>query len=150
MTTYNKKLGAEICKLVATTSEGLNYICFKLHLPYSTVASWVYNRNHDLYLKYKDAKQMQLQHLYDEILNIADNDIRDMVSTIRGGRAFQVPNPEAVNRSKVRIQARQWMLARLAPVTRDEAPERAQIKVTIIKAQPLPPAAETRQIEEHH
>jgi hypothetical protein len=52
----------------------------------------------------------------DEILEIADDSRNDHVDRItRSGEVVRVVDEEAISRSKVRIAARQWLLAKALP-----------------------------------
>jgi len=72
MATYTTKLGDKICELTANSSIGLRHICAQLDVPYSTVTNWIYDKEHEMYLKYANAKMSQLHHLADETVEIAD------------------------------------------------------------------------------
>ncbi len=116
MATYTTKLGDKICEATATSSIGLRHICKQLALPYSTVTNWIYNKEHELHNKYADAKMMQLHHLAEEILEIADDSTNDYMAVVRKGKKVQVLNREAISRSRLRINSRIALIAKLAPI----------------------------------
>ncbi len=119
MSVYSTKLGDKICEATATSSIGLRHICKQLGVPYSTATSWIYNREHELCKKYVQAKIMQINHLADEILEIADDSTNDYMTVVKNGKSRQVQNREAISRSRLRIQARMNLISKLAPILRE-------------------------------
>ena len=114
---YTSSLGAKICEHTATSSIGLRHICKELDVPYSTITSWIYDEDHELHDKYADAKQMQLYHLAEEILEIADDSTNDYMTVVgKNGQTKQVLSREAITRSRLRIQARTTLIAKLSPI----------------------------------
>ena len=61
--------------------------------------------------RYARACEVRADHLFEEILEIADDPREDAVVTDNG----IVMNTEFVQRSKLRIDARKWMLAKMNP-----------------------------------
>ncbi len=120
MSVYTTKLGDNICEATSTSSIGLRHICKQLRLPYSTVTSWIYNRKHELCKKYAHAKLMQLHHLSEEILEIADDSTNDYMTIVKNGKSRQVQNKETISRSRLRIQARMTLISKLAPILRQQ------------------------------
>ena len=116
MTKYTSALGDKICEHTATSNIGLRHICKELNVPYSTITSWIYDEDHELHDKYADAKQMQLYHLAEEILEIADDSSNDYMTVVKNGKTKQVLNREAITRSRLRIQARTTLIAKLSPI----------------------------------
>ncbi len=119
MSVYTTKLGDKICEATATSSIGLRHICKQLKVPYSTVTGWIYDREHELRKKYAHAKVMQLNHLAEEILEIADDSTNDYMTIVKNGKKHQVLNREAISRSRLRIQARMNLISKLAPILRE-------------------------------
>ncbi len=116
---YTAKLGDKICEATATSSIGLRHICKQLKVPYSTVTDWIYNKEHEFRKKYAHAKVMQLNHLAEEILEIADDSTNDYMTIVKNGKKYQVQNREAISRSRLRIQARMNLISKLAPILRE-------------------------------
>ena len=124
MAKYTTRLGDDICELTATTSIGLRHICAKLDVPYSTVTDWIYDEDHELHDKYAHAKMMQLHHLAEEILEIADDSSNDYMTVVKNGKEVVVQNRAAIARSRLRIQARISILTKLTPKTRKKKASR--------------------------
>jgi hypothetical protein len=92
----------------------------------STVLRWLASPDHvDFRDQYARAREAQADHMADEILEIADdgtNDWMERRATGGGGRSDAageaeevVPNHEHINRSKLRVDARKWLMSKLAP-----------------------------------
>ena len=103
----------EICFRLAN-DETLISICKSEHMPvYSNVMQFLLNgkNNKDFRDKYAHARQSQADFYADEILEIADEQDDDHKMTIYG---LAVDN-EAIQRSKLRCDARKWHASKTAP-----------------------------------
>lgn len=104
-----------ICEqITALLAEGksLREICAEPGMPSrSTVHSWVANDVQGFAAKYAAAKAVGMDQIADEILAIADDSSRDTIRTESGER----PDNEWIARSKLRVDSRKWLLAKLAP-----------------------------------
>ncbi|MHB9161356.1 MAG: terminase small subunit-like protein [Nitrosotalea sp.] len=111
--TYTPEMGEEICKTVATSSEGLHALCKKnSHWPkYDTVFDWRL-QNKDFREHYAEAKKHQAEHLIEEILTIADDGKNDLRETQQGR---WITDQENINRAKLRIDTRKWIASKLLP-----------------------------------
>ena len=74
----------------------------------STFHRWVVKDEFGLRSKYALAREVQARSLADDLLVIADNEARDFDGEGR-------PNHAAVQRDKLRLHARQWILGRVLP-----------------------------------
>lgn len=110
-TIYNEELAKEICRTIACSGEGLNPLCrANAHWPVrSTIFQWRLDNPifSDMYDK---AKSEQCDVLEDDIQEIADDTANDTYVNDKGN---VVCNNEYVNRSRLRIQVRQWKMERL-------------------------------------
>lgn len=115
---YNLELAERICELVATTDLGYD----KLHEKYPdlphriTVNRW--RRKHPIFrTMYAQAKCEQIEFMTSEILDIADdakNDWMEQQDKKTGCISWQV-NGEHIARSRLRIETRKWLAAKLVP-----------------------------------
>ncbi len=102
-TIFKKTIAREICRRIADGAS-LRSICQDDDLPHrDTVRRWL-RRKPDFRADYADARIYQAEHYIDEIVEIADTD----------------DNP---SRARVRIDARKWVAARLAPKKYSERSE---------------------------
>jgi hypothetical protein len=115
-TKYTKVLGEKICELLATTSMGLTTICRQADMPnVSTIHRWL-NKDKEFCDTYTHAREAQADYLADEIIEIADETENDHTTIdIGDGVEIQKVNTEAIQRSKLRVEARKWKASKLAP-----------------------------------
>lgn len=110
---YTEELADEICAKLASQSRGIQHLCRTIdHFPSEdTIYEW--RRTKPIFSeKYDKAKADQVMYLVDEIVEIADDVSNDKVINDNGK---EVCNNEAVNRSRLRVETRKWIAARLAP-----------------------------------
>ncbi len=112
-TIYSDELAQEICSTIACQSRGLTYLCSKNpHWPErTTIFQWRLDKP-DFSNLYDKAKYAQAESLADEMLDIADETSSDKVVNNAGN---EVCNSEYVNRSRLRVDTRKWILERLSP-----------------------------------
>lgn len=108
---YSDELAGTICELIAE-GKSLVSICKRPDMPgYSTVMRWAEERE-DFREAYQQAKQDQADFLAEEMLTIADDASLDIGFT-EDGKPFV--NGENIQRSKLRVAARQWYASKLRP-----------------------------------
>lgn len=110
---YQPEIGKRICEIVATTAHGLKYICDKYEgMPHpDTVRVW------RLYIPefsamYIKAKMHQADILAEDCLDIADDSSKDVRVNDEGYETF---NGEFAARSRIKIDTRKWLAAKLMP-----------------------------------
>lgn len=113
-TDYTQELAILICDRVSSSNLGLQKLCAMyddMPVP-STIYLWQYKHPEfsDMYMQ---AKANQAHVLADECLQIADDDSGD--TKIDPETGYEVCNTEFIARSRLRIDTRKWMAARLAP-----------------------------------
>ena len=114
--TFTDALFASILERIAD-GESLRAICHHDGMPAArTVLRWI-RGNPDLQRTYAIATEVRADMIFDEILEIADDARNDLVEKV--GRDGQVQgfavDAENIRRSALRIDARKWTLARMAP-----------------------------------
>jgi hypothetical protein len=65
--------------------------------------------------QYARAREVMADALFEEILEIADDGSNDYMTRVQDGREVEVVNHDHIQRSKLRFEARRWMLAKLNP-----------------------------------
>jgi hypothetical protein len=117
-TVYTTELAEAICGRL-TEGESLRKICADEGMPNkSTVLRWLANAAHAAFRdQYARARELQADLLADEIIEIADDDSEDikLVASKDGGPPVEIVNHENIQRSRLRVDARKWTAARLAP-----------------------------------
>lgn len=112
---YTIELADEICAIISNTTLGLNAICRADNMPDRvTIYRWVAD-NKEFRNKYARAKELQAELLAEEIMDIADDVGRDTLTINKGDKDIEVPDNEWINRSRLRIDARKWLLSKLLP-----------------------------------
>lgn len=111
-TKYTEELANTICEQTATTSKSLRSICTELNLGVSTVLEWLANGKYKEFTdKYARAKESQADAMFEEIIEIADDEAKDLLDGEFGPQG----NAAAVQRAKLRVDARKWAASKLAP-----------------------------------
>lgn len=109
-TIFSQELADEICERLAD-GESLKAICAAPEMPNrSTVFRWLAS-NKDFCDTYARAREAQADVLADEILVIADDGSNDTYETDDGPRV----NQDVIARSRLRVDARKWIAAKLKP-----------------------------------
>lgn len=111
--TYTKEVGEQICGLVAsgkTVAAAARMVGFSP----TTVRGWA-NQDVDGFRdKLKMAKDLCVENMVDEVIEIADDAQKDFKIDPKTGKP--VFNFEAVARSKLRIETRKWVAAVVNPI----------------------------------
>jgi hypothetical protein len=134
--TYDKATADAILMGMAVEELSLRHACASVRtetypngVPPGTFCGWVVDDHDGLADRYMRARRIKAHGLIDEMIDIADDAEDDFIETI--GKAGQLKvrfNKEAVARSSLRVQTRQWALARML---RNEFGEKLQVDGTI-------------------
>jgi hypothetical protein len=111
---YDPELAQEICSRLAK-GEALKEICRSDGFPLSaTVHSWVRNNVNDFAIQYARAREDQAEHYADELVTIADDGQNDYMERLNNrGELVRVYDREHIARSKLRFEARQWVISKI-------------------------------------
>ena len=114
-TKYTKALVTSICEQIAHGA-GLKCICSQPNMPcMKTVFNWLANEEHAAFLHmYERAREQQQEYWADEIIEIADDKA----------------NKGDVNRSRLMVDTRKWLMSKLAPRKYGES-KRLEADVTV-------------------
>ncbi len=112
-TRYKPEVAADICTRLAE-GESLRSICRDNAMPgLRTVMGWLFDGDHEEFSQqYARAREAQAEVRADEIVDIADDDTNDC-TTDKEGKA--VVDHEHIQRSRLRVDARKWIAAKLLP-----------------------------------
>jgi hypothetical protein len=115
-TLYTEAVAAEVCSRLAT-GETLRCICKDEHIPAaSTVIGWALEDREGFSERYARAREMQREVWADEITDISDDGSNDwMKRENKDGSDAYLLNGEHVQRSKLRVDSRKWLLSKLEP-----------------------------------
>jgi hypothetical protein len=124
---YTPEVGDYICEQLAK-GKSLNSICKAPDMPDdSTVYRWLlatHNKDLDTFRdNYALAREIQYQRMADELMDIADDGVNDYVlSNSEEGDLCRV-NPEAIGRSRLRVDTRKWFMSKVLPKFKDKPEE---------------------------
>ena len=114
--TYSQEIADEVCRRLAG-GESLRAICRDEGIPdESTVRLWALDDREGFATQYARAREVQFLAIADELLEIADDGRNDWMQR-RGNderRGWEL-NGEHIQRSRVRIDTRKWMLSKMLP-----------------------------------
>jgi hypothetical protein len=115
---YTEALADEICRRLAS-GESLSSICRSDHMPERrTVLQWKLDNYQGFHSRYARAREVQLAAIADELLDLTDDSRNDfMEREDRDGNATVVVDREHLDRTKLRVDTRKWLLTKLMPST---------------------------------
>lgn len=114
--TYTQEVADKICRGLA---EGmtLRQVCKPDDMPpESTVRLWVLDDREGFAAQYARAREIGYHCMADELLEVADDGTNDWIE--RQGddkQAMYVLNGEHVQRSRIRVDTRKWLLSKALP-----------------------------------
>ena len=81
------------------------------------VTHWVMDDKDDCSIHYARARETQALHLADELLDIADDGSNDTYEKSVGaeGETVKLTNFDVVQRSRLRVDTRKWVLSKMLP-----------------------------------
>ncbi len=106
-----------LCEMTRETDKGIKRICDTVQKDNpdfpkgSTIQDWI-EADEALSGQYARAKDFQIERLAEQILEISDDDSLDMAFK-EDGTPFV--NTEHIQRSKLRVDSRKWILSKLKP-----------------------------------
>src|SRR5437879_1289357 len=104
---YSQELADAICELVAS-GNSIRTICSAENMPaMSSIFKWL-SEHKDFSEQYARAKEQVLEKYADELVEIADDESNDKSGEL------EMPNSVAVQRSRLRVDTRKWILSKLA------------------------------------
>ncbi len=108
---YTEALAVKICRRLAE-GKSLRKVCEAKGMPSAeTVRRWLLD-NEDFCAQYARAREVQADRFAEEILEIADDASGDWAVDKDGKKAL---DHEHVQRSRLRVDTRKWLMARMAP-----------------------------------
>ncbi len=109
--TFTQEVADEICALLVS-GDSLRKICRMDGMPAkATIFTWL-NNNKEFQDQYTCARAKQADAIFDEMLDIADDSENDYIDL---GDGREVVNQEAIQRARLRIDTRKWVLGKMKP-----------------------------------
>lgn len=108
---FNQEIADKICERIAL-GESVRKISLDVDMPcQSTIYKWL--RDIDGFSQqYARAREDQADFYLDEIIEISDETVNDKVANEDGTERTE---SEAIQRSKLRVDTRKWVMSKLAP-----------------------------------
>lgn len=112
---YSVETTTQICIRLGL-GESLREICRDEAMPdKSTVMRWLASHS-EFRDQYASAREAQADYYAEEIIEISDDGSNDWMERQRSdGSTEEVENKEILNRSRLRVDTRKWLMARMAP-----------------------------------
>lgn len=103
-----------VCDRMEECSLGLVHLCKEVGI--SKRSFYEYRKtSEEAEKRYARSKYLQLDYIAEETLDIADDGANDLMRIVRGDESYEVERKEVVNRSRLRVDARKWLLSKLNP-----------------------------------
>lgn len=113
--TYTPEIAAAICEQLAA-GNSLRRICEAEGMPPApTVRLWVIDDREGFAAQYTRARDAALDSMADDVMDIADDSRNDWMDRETKLGNIRVVDREALERSRLRFDARRWYLSKLAP-----------------------------------
>ena len=113
---YSEAIADEICERLAAR-ESLWSICKSPGMPHAAaVIRWARKPELNFKDKYETARNIGYQLMAEELLSIADDGTNDYIEHVsEDGRAKTVVDHDHIARSRLRVETRKWVLAKMLP-----------------------------------
>lgn len=111
---YNQKLADKICEQL---SQGISLrtVCKGDKMPSAaSVFNWLRTKKEFLE-QYARAKEESADAMIEDILDIADDGVNDWMEVEYGENTVWKTNPEAIQRSRLRVDTRKWIASKMKP-----------------------------------
>jgi len=114
-TKYNAKLSETICTRIME-GQGVREIGRDDKMPdASTIFVWL-AKHQEFQEQYTRAKMIQADAFEEELFEIADDSANDYMERKNAdGSTYEVVDSEHINRSRLRIETRKWVMSKLKP-----------------------------------
>ncbi len=113
---FTQELADLICERLAN-GESLRAICTDEALPSRvTVIMWK-NTNEEFFNQYARARDDQAELYADDIIDISDTPVVAEKVTTKADGSEEIVTGDAVDRSRLRVDSRKWLLSKLRPGT---------------------------------
>lgn len=103
-----------ICQKIEETSYGTKHHCEKHDVSVGSFYRFMDSSEARLE-RYARAKDRQADNLVEEMIDICDDGSNDLMTIEKGDISYEQENKEVVNRSRLRIDTRKWIAAKLKP-----------------------------------
>ena len=111
---WTEELEADFCdRMIA--GQSIRAICSAEDMPSIPTVLKHLKESQAFAIQYARAKEIQMEAMAEEILEIADYSERDTIIVKKGDSEHEVPDNEWISRSKLRVDTRKWLMSKMAP-----------------------------------
>ncbi len=111
------ELTKKFCRLISL-GKSIRYACEEVNISITTWLDWIAT-DEGFAKQYASAKQQAIELMADDILSISDDDSEDAIyaecDDKSGKSAKRLQNSEFINRSRLRVDTRKWLMSKLVP-----------------------------------
>jgi hypothetical protein len=113
---YSDSLGQVILELIKE-GESIRNISRRKDMPSRpTIYSWINDLDHPFSSQYARAREIGYLKMAEELLDIADDGANDFYDKeLDSGKTIQVVDHEHIQRSRLRVDTRKWILSKMLP-----------------------------------
>jgi hypothetical protein len=108
------ELFEDICNDIENMSVGIIHICKSKGVSKRTFYEYM-KSNKENQNRYARAKEVQIDFIAEEIIDISDDGSNDFMKIVKGDEEYELENKEVTNRSRLRVDSRKWILSKLDP-----------------------------------
>jgi len=111
---YNQQLADKICELIAEGRSVVS-VCSLPGMPCSaSIYKWLSEQPY-FSERYARAREVQLEVMAAELVDIADDSSQDRRTIVVNGHEIEIVDQDHINRARLRVDTRKWLLSKLAP-----------------------------------
>ena len=113
-TKFTQELADAVCEQIAQ-GKSMRTVCAPDEMPaIATLFRWL--REHESFREqYARATEERTEAMAEDILDIADDGSNDLMTIQKGDMTYEIENKEVTNRSRLRVDTRKWLMAKMKP-----------------------------------
>jgi hypothetical protein len=111
---WNQELADKVCEKIAQ-GYSMRTVCAPNDMPsISTLFKWIREKP-EFSQQYARATEERTEAMAEDILDIADDGSNDLMTIQKGDNSYEIENKEVTNRSRLRVDTRKWLMAKMKP-----------------------------------
>ena len=111
---YTPELAQKVLEALARTGS-LRAVCRETGLARETIIKWVVDDINGFALAYARAKDLGIDELVDETLDISNTPLMGEETTVKADGGVEVKTGDMLGHRKMQIETRRWLAERMAP-----------------------------------
>lgn len=111
---YTQDLADRVCTRIAEGAS-MRTACKLDEMPaICTVFKWIREKP-EFAKQYARATEERTEAMAEDLLDIADDGSNDLMTIQKGNQTYEIENKEVTNRSRLRVDSRKWLMAKMKP-----------------------------------